>query len=189
MFSFAGLIILSPVLIVFAIVIKLGSPGPVFYRGLRAGLNGRPFRIFKFRTMVVEAEKIGGPTTSSDDPRVTEAGSFLRKFKLDELPQLLNVFSGDMSFVGPRPEVPSEVEKYDPEARRLLTVRPGITDYASIKFRNEGEIVKGHPDPHQAYKELIQPEKIRLGLQYVESYSLWEDIKIIFVTMRVVLFK
>lgn len=179
----AGLIVLSPLLLGAALWVKLGSKGPVFYRGERVGLNGRPFRIIKFRTMVVNADKIGGPSTSSDDARVTRVGALLRRYKLDELPQLLNVLAGDMSFVGPRPEVPSEVAEYDENARRLLGVRPGITDYSSIKFRNEGEILKGHADPHRAYKELIQPEKIRLGLQYVDHHSVWIDFCLILKTI------
>lgn len=136
---------------------------------------------------MANAEKVGGPTTSADDPRVTGVGAFLRRYKLDELPQLINVLVGDMSFVGPRPEVPAEVAEYDANTRRLLLLRPGITDYSSIKFRNEGEIVKGYADPHQAYKKLIQPEKIRLGLQYVDNHSLWIDMQIILATLRAVI--
>lgn len=183
MCSFVGLVVCSPLLIVAAIAIKWGSRGPLFYRGARVGMHGKPFRILKFRTMVVNAEKIGGPSTSADDPRVTPIGSLLRQYKLDELPQLLNVLAGDMSLVGPRPEVPSEVAGYDENTKRLLLVRPGITDYSSIRFRNEGEILRGHADPHKAYKELIQPEKIRLGLKYVDEHSLWLDIKLIFMTL------
>lgn len=182
-----GLALASPALLVFAVLTKLTSPGPVLYRGIRVGLNGKQFPILKFRTMVVNADKLGGPTTSADDPRVTAIGGFLRRFKLDELPQLLNVLRGDMSLVGPRPEVASEVEQYSAEARQLLSVRPGITDYASIKFRNEGEIVKGYADPHEAYKRLIQPEKIRLGLEYVKTNSFLGDMKILFATLKAVL--
>lgn len=185
-FAAAGLIFLSPLFLAAALWVKLGSHGPVFYRGARVGLNGRPFRIIKFRTMVENADKIGGPSTSADDTRVTRVGALLRRYKLDELPQLINVLAGDMSFVGPRPEVPSEVAEYDENARRLLGVRPGITDYSSIKFRNEGEILKGHSDPHKAYKELIQPEKIRLGLQYVDHHDLLVDVKLIFMTLRAI---
>lgn len=186
-FALFGLLLFSPLLIIGAVWIKLGSDGPVLYRGVRVGLNGKRFEMLKFRTMVVDAEK-GGPSTSADDSRVTPVGKWLRKYKLDELPQLINVLKGDMSFVGPRPEVPQEVELYDANARRLLTVRPGITDYSSIKFRNEGEILRGHADPHKAFKELIQPEKIRLGLEYVDDHNLWVDIKIILRTIRVVVF-
>lgn len=184
--STVALFILSPLLAAVAIAIKLDSPGPVFYRGVRGARGGGEFRIFKFRTMVVNADKIGGPSTSEDDPRVTRLGAFLRRFKIDELPQFMNVLVGDMSLVGPRPEVISEVANYTPEERRLLEVRPGITDWASIKFRNEGEILRGAPDPHRAYLEKIRPEKIRLGLEYVDNHSFWTDLKIIFRTIRVI---
>lgn len=137
--------------------------------------------------MIVDADKVGGPSTSGDDPRVTPVGSFLRQYKLDELPQLVNVLIGDMSLVGPRPEVASEVAEYDERARQLLLVRPGITDYASIRFRNEGEILRGHADPHKAYKELIQPEKIRLGLKYVDEQSLLLDIELILKTIAAIM--
>lgn len=136
--------------------------------------------------MVENADKIGGPSTSSDDPRLTRIGALLRRYKFDELPQFWNVFVGEMSFVGPRPEVPSEVAEYDESTRRLLTVRPGITDYSSIRFRNEGEILKGQSDPHKAYKALIQPEKIRLGLEYVDNHNLWVDLKLIFKTITAI---
>lgn len=168
-------------------MVRLSSPGPILYRGRRAGLDGRPFDMLKFRTMTADAESRGGPTTSGDDPRVTRAGAILRRWKLDELPQLLNVLRGEMSFVGPRPEVLSEVAQYDESQRRLLSVLPGITDYASIRFRNEGEILRGASDPHQAYRELIQPEKIRLGLRYVDEASLAVDAKIILMTARAIL--
>ena len=184
-----GLAVLSPLLIGISWRIKREDGGPVFYRGARVGIHGKTFRIFKFRTMVVNAQNLGGPSTSDDDPRITRIGRFLRKYKVDELPQLINVFRGEMSFVGPRPEVASEVEQYDANARRLLTVRPGITDYSSIKFRNEGEIVSGYPDPHKAYKELIQPGKIRLGLHYVDTHNLWIDLRLIFKTIAVAVCK
>ncbi len=178
---------LSPVFIAVAILIVLTSPGPVFYRGIRIGKAGVPFRMLKFRTMVERADSLGGPSAGSDDPRITWAGTLLRKLKLDEFPQLFNVLLGQMSLVGPRPEVPEEVELYDENSRRLLLVRPGITDYASIRFRNEGEILKGAPDPHKAFKELIQPEKIRLGLKYVDNHSCIGDIKILILTIRAVI--
>lgn len=185
----AGLVLLCPVLIVIAAAIKLGSPGPVFYRGVRAGLGGRRFRIYKFRTMVVDAEKLGGPTTSDTDPRLTSVGERLRKYKLDELPQLINVFVGDMSLVGPRPQVTDIVADYDTEERRLLEVRPGITDYASLKFRDEGGMLEGYDDPHEAYMRIIHPEKIRLGLEYVDNHNLLEDIRIILRTVHAIIFK
>jgi lipopolysaccharide/colanic/teichoic acid biosynthesis glycosyltransferase len=182
--SCAGLGVLLPLLAVLTIAIKRESKGPVFYRGLRAGRYGKPFRIFKFRTMVVNADKIGGPTSSADDPRITRVGDFLRRYKLDELPQLINVLKGEMSLVGPRPEVVQEVLLYTEEEKRLLEVRPGITDWASIRFRNEGEILRGSADPHQAYREKIRPEKIRLGLEYVRSHSFLTDCRIIVNTLK-----
>jgi lipopolysaccharide/colanic/teichoic acid biosynthesis glycosyltransferase len=183
-FSLLGLVLLSPLLLVIAVAIKLDSPGPVFYRGVRAGRLGKPFRIFKFRTMVVNADKIGGPSSASDDPRITRVGGFLRRYKLDELPQLLNVLNGEMSLVGPRPEVMDEVLLYSEEEKHLLDVRPGITDWASIRFRSEGEILRGSRDPHATYREKIRPEKIRLGLEYVQNNSLLIDFKIILQTLR-----
>lgn len=179
LFSLGGLLILSPVILAIAIVIKLSSPGRVSYAGTRIGQFGKPFRLLKFRTMVVNADKIGGPSTSDDDPRVTKVGRILRRYKLDELPQLINVLKGEMSFVGPRPEVAAEVELYSPEQRDLLKVVPGITDWASMRFHNEGEILKGSADPHLAYQEKIRPEKIRLGLEYVRKRSFWVDMQIL----------
>jgi lipopolysaccharide/colanic/teichoic acid biosynthesis glycosyltransferase len=181
--SFLGLLTLSPVLFAAAVWIKLSSRGPVFYRGVRVGRYGKNFRVFKFRTMVLNADKIGGPSTSEDDPRVTQVGRFIRRYKIDELPQLLNVVKGEMSLVGPRPEVPSEVELYTKEERGLLSVTPGITDWASIRFRNEGEILKGSSNPHLTYQEKIRPEKIRLALEYTRSRSFWIDFKIILATL------
>jgi len=185
-FSFTGLLLVSPIMLIVAILTKLDSEGPVFYRGVRAGKDGKPFKMLKYRTMVINADKIGGPSTSEDDPRITKIGGKLRKYKLDELPQLVNVLKGEMSFVGPRPEVLSEVEQYTPEERALLSVQPGITDWASIKFNDEGEILKGAVDPHQAYLEKIRPEKVRLGLKYVRNRSLGVDSKIIVQTVATV---
>jgi len=182
-FSLSGLVIVSPLIAVIAVVVKVESPGPVLYKGARAGKAGKPFRILKFRTMVVDAEEIGGPSTADDDPRITKVGKFIRKYKLDELPQLINVLKGEMSVVGPRPEVPIEVETYNDEERRILNVKPGITDYASMTFHNEGEILKGSSDPHQAYREKIRPGKIRLALKYVDEQSFWVDLKIIIQTI------
>jgi len=184
--SSIGLVVLLPLLVVLATVLKRESTGPLFYRGLRAGRYGKPFQIFKFRTMVVDADKIGGPTSSADDPRITRLGNFLRQYKLDELPQLINVLKGEMSLVGPRPEVVQEVLLYTDEEKRLLEVRPGITDWASIRFRNEGEILRGSDDPHQAYREKIRPEKIRLGLEYVRCHSFMTDCKIILRTLKAI---
>jgi lipopolysaccharide/colanic/teichoic acid biosynthesis glycosyltransferase len=137
--------------------------------------------------MVVNADRIGGPSSSADDPRITRIGAFLRRYKLDELPQLINVLKGEMSFVGPRPEVIQEVLLYTDEEKRLLDMRPGITDWASIRFRNEGEILRGSADPHQAYREKIRPEKIRLGLEYVRNHSFLTDCRIILGTLRGIL--
>lgn len=187
--SSVGLVILSPVLFIVALLIKKHDGGPVFYTPLRAGLHKKHFRMYKFRTMVANADKIGGPTTSASDPRITPIGHFLRKFKLDELPQLLNVLKGEMSLVGPRAEVISEVERYDPQWDVIFSVRPGITDLASIEFRNEGEIVanSGIADPHEAYKQLIQPRKLELQHEYALNHSLWLDLKILWRTMLVII--
>ncbi len=181
--SLIGLILLSPLLAAIAWVIKREDQGDVFYRGWRVGKNGKLFRIYKFRTMVMDADKMGGPSTAADDPRITRVGRFLRKYKLDELPQLINVMKGEMSLVGPRPEVPEEVERYDQRERSVLRVRPGLTDWASIKFRNEGEILRGSPDPHQTYREKIKPEKMELALKYLDELSFKTDMKIIFQTI------
>jgi len=186
-FSLFGLLILSPFLLVIAFLIKKEDRGPVFYRGERVGLHGKLFRIFKFRTMVVDAEKMGPSSTSEEDPRITQVGRWIRRHKVDELPQLLNVFLGDMSFVGPRPQVRWAVALYTPEEKNILTVRPGITDYASLRFSNEAEILKGAEDPDKAYLELIHPEKTRLALQYVRNHSLLIDLKLIILTIRQVL--
>lgn len=174
-----SLVVLSPLFAVVALLIKLDSEGPVFYRGVRAGKDGKPFKIWKFRTMVVNADKIGGPSTSADDPRLTRVGRILRRYKIDEFPQVINILKGEMSFVGPRPEVLQEVELYTDEERLLLTVPPGMVDYATLRFHNEEEILRGAADPHQAYREKIRPEKIRLGLEYVRTRSFWGDIKIL----------
>jgi len=186
--SLFGLLLSSPVLLLAALLIKLGDGGPVFYRGLRVGRFGKVFRIYKFRTMVVNAEQLGGSSTSDDDLRITGVGKLLRKSKLDELPQLINVLIGEMGLVGPRPEVQPEVALYTDKEKALLNVPPGITDYASIKFHNEGEILRGSADPHQAYREKIRPEKIRLGLEYVHNRSLLVDCVILFQTLRTVIF-
>lgn len=178
-----GLLLLSPVLLVIAVAVKVDSPGPVLYRGVRVGKDGRSFNMLKFRTMVVDAERLGGTSTAEGDPRITRVGAFIRRYKLDEFPQLINVFRGDMSLVGPRPQVQWAVDLYSPEERALLSVRPGITDYASLRFSNEAEILKGAEDPDQAYLELIAPEKIRLGLEYVRTRTFWVDLKLIFATL------
>lgn len=185
-FSLAGIVFFSPAMLILAAIIKATSPGPVLYAGTRIGQFGNPFRLFKFRTMVINADKIGGPSTADDDPRVTRIGHILRRYKLDELPQLFNVLKGEMSFVGPRPEVPAEVALYSPEQRKLLRVPPGITDWASMQFHNEGEILKGSANPHQTYQEKIRPEKIRLGLEYVQKRSFWVDLQILVGTVGLI---
>lgn len=183
-FSLAGLIVLGPLLFISALLIKVTSPGPVFYRGHRIGLAGRPFRIFKFRTMVVGAEEKGPSSTHERDARITPFGGFLRRFKLDELPQLLNVLAGEMSFVGPRPEVQKFTDLYTQKEKIILTVRPGITDRASMKFHNEGEIIaaSGITDADEAYAKLIRPEKLRLQMEYARNHSVAGDVRIIFDT-------
>src|SRR5579864_101064 len=184
--SVEALTMLWPLLILVGLWIKLDSRGPAIYRSRRAGRWGNPFLILKFRTMILDAEKLGGPSTADDDPRVTRAGKFLRKYKLDELPQFINVLKGEMSIVGPRPEILPEVDLYSAEERQLLSVCPGITDWASLRFRNEGEILRGSADAHQAYWEKIRPEKIRLGLKYAQSHSFLDDMRILFDTLTVV---
>lgn len=186
-FAALGLLLLSPVIIVIAIAIKKEDRGRVFYKGARVGKDGNVFNIYKFRTMVPKAENIGGPSTPKDDPRITKVGKVLRKYKLDEIPQLINVLKGEMSLVGPRPEVPSEVETYTIEERHVLIIKPGITDWASIKFRNEAEILAGSENPHQTYREKIKPEKMRLALKYVDELSFKTDVKIMLKTIWVVI--
>ncbi|MGE5483893.1 MAG: sugar transferase [Ignavibacteriales bacterium] len=183
-FAVMCLVIASPLLLAIALAIKLDSKGPVFYRGLRVGLHGKPFRIYKFRSMVADAERTGVSSTSETDYRVTRCGRVLRKFKLDELPQLINVLIGDMSIVGPRPEVPRFVDMYTEEERAILTIRPGITDWASIRFHNEGEIIQasGIKDADEAYARLIRPEKMQLQMKYVKEHNVWLDFKIILAT-------
>jgi len=161
--------------------------GPVLYLGERVGLNGRIFRIFKFRTMVVNADKIGGPSTPDDDPRITPIGKRLRRHKLDELPQLLNVLIGDMSLVGPRPEVKRYTDMFTSEEKAILSVRPGITDWASIWNPDEGSILAGAPDPEAAYLELIRPTKVRLQRQYVQEQSFNTDLLILWETLIVLI--
>ena len=189
--SVCGLLFLSPLLILISCMIKAGDGGPVFYRGVRVGLNGKLFRIYKFRTMVMNAEKLGGPSTADDDPRITKLGKLLRKYKLDEFPQLINVLKGDMAVVGPRPEIQSEVDRYAPEWNVIFSVKPGITDLSSIKFRNEGEIIanSGIKDAHEAYRKIIQPQKLELQRKYALNHSLLFDINIIFQTLLAVIGK
>lgn len=181
-----ALIVLSPLFLIIAIWIKLDSKGPVFYRQVRVGWKNKDFRIFKFRSMRVGADKGSLVTIGGHDPRVTKSGYFIRKFKFDELPQMINVFVGDMSLVGPRPEVRHYVDYWTPEQMHVLDVRPGITDPASIKFRNENELMEKAEDPEKYYIEVIMQEKIRLYLEYVEKHSFFYDIALIFKTFWVI---
>ena len=181
-----GLIVLSPLFLVLAIWIKLDSKGPVFYRQVRVGYKNKDFRIFKFRSMRVGSDKGSLVTIGGHDPRVSRSGYFIRKFKFDELPQLINVFVGDMSLVGPRPEVRHYVDYWTPEQMHVLDVRPGITDPASIKFRNENELMEKAEDPEKYYIEVIMQEKIKLYLEYVEKHSFWYDLGLIFKTFWVI---
>jgi lipopolysaccharide/colanic/teichoic acid biosynthesis glycosyltransferase len=181
----AGLAILGPLFILIAILIKLSSPGPIFYRGARVGKNGQVFHIFKFRSMVTNAPATGPAITARDDPRVTRIGRFLRKTKLDEIPQLVNVLRGEMSIVGPRPEDPRYVALYTPRQKHVLSVRPGITSPASIQYRNEEAILsRGSLD--EMYINTVMPEKLELDLAYIENISLWADLKIILMTIKAV---
>jgi len=182
-----GLIVLSPLFVILAIWIKLDSKGPVFYRQVRVGYKNKDFRIFKFRSMRVGSDKGSLVTIGGHDPRVTRSGYFIRKFKFDELPQLINVFLGDMSLVGPRPEVRHYVDYWTPEQMHVLDVRPGITDPASIKFRNENELMEKAEDPEKYYIEVIMQEKIKLYSEYVEKHSFWYDLGLIFKTFFVII--
>lgn len=177
-----GLLFLCPLFLLLAIWIKLDSKGPIFYRQIRVGRYNRDFRIFKFRSMRVGSDKGSLVTIGGHDPRITKSGYFIRKFKLDELPQLINVFIGDMSLVGPRPEVRHYVDYWTPEQMHVLDVRPGITDPASIKFRNENELMEKAEDPEKYYIEVIMQEKLKLYLEYVDNHSFWGDIQLIFQT-------
>lgn len=177
-----GLLILSPLFLVVAIWIKIDSPGPVFYRQVRVGRGNKDFRIYKFRSMKVGADKQGLITVGGHDPRVTRSGYFIRKYKLDEFPQLINVFVGDMSLVGPRPEVRKYVNMYTPEQMHVLDVRPGVTSLASIRYRNENELLDKAENPDQFYVDVIMQDKLAIDLEYVREASLWYDIKLIFKT-------
>lgn len=181
--SLVGLVILAPIFIVLAVWIKIDSVGPVFYKQIRVGQNGKDFGLFKFRSMVVDADKKGLITVGGRDPRITRSGYFIRKYKLDELPQLINVLVGDMSLVGPRPEVRKYVEFYDDEQNKVLSVKPGITDYASIEYMDENEILGKSMDPEKIYIEEIMPEKIKYNMKYIKNRSLIEYFKIIFLTV------
>jgi len=183
-FSFIGLILIVPILIIVAILLKLSGPGPVFFSGTRIGKKGKPFKMYKLRTMVARAEEMGGPSTPADDSRLTKIGKVLKKYQLDELPQLINVLKGEMSLVGPRPEVPLYVNLMSEEEKKvILSVKPGMTDLASLWNFHEGEVLKGSPDPEKTYIEKIRPKKIELQIEYVKNRSFWLDIKIILKTI------
>ena len=178
-----GLVVLAPIFIMLAIWIKIDSKGPVFYKQVRVGQNGIDFGLFKFRSMVVDADKKGLITVGGRDPRITRSGYFIRKYKLDELPQLINVLVGDMSLVGPRPEVRKYVDLYTDEQQKVLSVKPGITDYASIEYMDENEILGKSSDPEKTYIEEIMPEKIKYNMKYIQNKNVSEYFKIIFLTL------
>ncbi|QDK37517.1 sugar transferase [Bdellovibrio sp. NC01] len=186
-FSAIGLLVLSPLFLFVALWIKYDSKGPVFFKQQRVGLNGRVFWIHKFRTMSVAND--GLQITVAGDSRITQSGAFLRKYKIDELAQLIDVFLGRMSLVGPRPEVPRYVEMY-PESLRtaILSVKPGITDWASVEFKNENEILAKSTNPEVDYIKVVLPEKLRFQMKYIESASLIVDLKIIFLTLKAIVF-
>lgn len=185
--SVPALLALSPALFVIAALVKAGSPGPVFYAQERVGRRGRPFRLWKFRTMVTDADKSGPAVTSSGDARITPLGRTLRKWKLDELPQLWNVVRGDMSLVGPRPEVRKYTDIFRDDYSAILEISPGITDYAALEFRNEEEVLARYPDAEEAYTSVVLPEKIALYRQYLRDMGFRSDMKIIFRTIREVI--
>lgn len=188
-FTILGLIVLSPLFLVLALWVKLDSPGPVFYRQIRIGREGKPFRIFKFRTMVADAEKLGPLLTLPDDSRITSCGHWLRQYKMDELPQLINVLKGDMSLVGPRPEVETYVNLYSPAQRVVLKLMPGITDPASIKYRNETQLLANRAALNDAnnlediYVNEFMADKIQINLEYAAKANFWTDVKIILATI------
>ena len=184
-----GLICLSPLFAVLAIWIKCDSQGPVFYRQVRVGRGNKDFSLFKFRSMRPYSDKLGLITVGGRDPRVTRSGYYIRKYKLDEFPQLINVFLGDMSLVGPRPEVRKYVEMYTPEQMKVLSVRPGITSLASIRYRNENDILAAAEDPDKCYIEQVMPDKLAIDLEYVKQATLLNDIRLIFSTFKEIITK
>jgi lipopolysaccharide/colanic/teichoic acid biosynthesis glycosyltransferase len=187
--SSMGLMVATPILLICAMAIKLDSKGPVFYRGKRIGRNGNPFFIYKFRSMVENAENLGASSSNASDVRITRVGRYIRKYKLDELSQLINVLKGDMSIVGPRPQVKWAVDLFTEEEKKILRLRPGLTDWASIRFNNEEEIIEksGYSNADEAYMELIHPEKMRLQLKYLHERSFLTDLRIILDTAGMLL--
>ena len=187
-FALLVLPIFIPLFIIIGILIKIDSRGPIFYRGIRGGWNGSVFSILKFRTMVPNAEDLGSATTALNDVRITKLGFFLRKYKIDELPQIINVLFGQMSIVGPRPEILEYVNKYIGEEKLILSVRPGITDYSSIKYSSLDELI-GEVDANKVFNEKILDQRTALRLKYVKEYSFFNDIKIIILTFKVIFYK
>lgn len=185
--SIALLVVFIPILLLIALYIALDSKGGVFFKQIRVGLLGKPFYIYKFRTMRPDSESLGQITVGGRDPRVTGVGYVLRKYKLDELPQLLNVLKGDMSMVGPRPEVPKYVDLYTEEEKQVLSVLPGITDYASIAYSNENEILAKQENPEQYYREVLMRDKLKINQLYIKRYGLVEYFKVIYLTLKKVL--
>ena len=184
-----GILVLSPLIGIISVLIKSEGKGPVYYNAKRVGKNGILFGMYRFRTMLVDADRKGPSSTTSTDPRITRTGKFLRKYKLDEIPQLFNVFTGQMSMVGPRPEVQKFTDLFTDDERIILSVKPGITDWASIWNSNEGQILEGADDPDAAYMKLIRPEKIRLQIQYVKNHNFFIDLKIFFLTISKLVFR
>ena len=182
-FSILGMIVCLPLLLLFAFMIKLDSKGHVFYKQVRVGKGNRDFKILKFRTMKENSDSKGLLTIGTSDDRITNIGRFMRKYKIDELPQLINVIQGDMSIVGPRPEVRKYVDLYTKEQKRVLTVRPGLTDFASIRYLNENELLAQSKNPEKQYIEYIMPDKLKLNLDYIDQQSCWLDLKIIWQTL------
>lgn len=178
-----SLVLLAPLFLGIALLVKVADGGPVFYRQVRAGYRGRPFRLWKFRTMIPDAEKRGPPITVGSDSRITRVGVLLRRFKLDELPQVFNVLVGEMSLVGPRPEVPRYVRRYTREQRRVLDLVPGVTDPASLRYRQEATLLGQTADPERRYLEDVLPEKIRLSLDYAARATRWSDLWIVLRTL------
>ena len=183
-FGIVGLLLIWPLLLLIATLVKVEDGGDALFRQERVGRDGRPFRMWKFRTMVTDSENLGPQLTAADDDRITTVGALLRQLRLDELPQLFNVLVGEMTMVGPRPEVPKYVASYTAAQRRVLALTPGITDRASIEFLDEAALLRGEPDPEKFYIERIMPEKIRLNLEYAEAATRWTDFMVIIDTVR-----
>jgi lipopolysaccharide/colanic/teichoic acid biosynthesis glycosyltransferase len=186
-FSVIGIVILAPLILILALLINIDSKGGVFYKQVRIGKNQKPFKLYKFRSMRTDADKKGLLTVGNKDSRITKIGYYLRKYKLDELPQLINVLRGDMSFVGPRPEVEKYVKLYNQQQLMVFNVKPGITDWASIKYVNENEILAKSNQPEKTYIEEIMPAKLKLNLEYVSHNNIYVDIKIILLTIKAII--